>query len=72
MRLRSENLGINPTIKANFAAPIGGGFFNGSKVSESGIIYNLRHYKPTHELKNMHVPYQPHAYRSLPHYPDKK
>lgn len=71
MRLKSENLGINPTIKANFAAPIGD-FFIGSKVSESGIIYNLNKYKPANVFRNIHVPYQPHAYRSIHHYPHKK
>lgn len=39
MKLKSENLGISPTIKANFAAVSGGVFFADSKVSESGIIY---------------------------------
>lgn len=38
MRLKSENLGISPTINANFAVPNGGDFLISSKLSESGII----------------------------------
>lgn len=41
MQLKSENLGIIPTIKASLAASIGGGFFN-STASESGIILKLQ------------------------------